>query len=415
MRLKEIEQRLNAIKVELETRGAELTAEELEARETEVKELQEERKGLLDQQEKRSKLLATLAVGEEPIDISGNQVKTTVLRSFAATQNGVQGREERTVNPTDTVEYRTAFMNYICRGTAMPTELRTAENTTVADTGAVIPNTILQEIIVKLESYGNLYAGFRKLDVQGGVSIPIADIKPTAKWVGENSGEDQKLSANESVVFNYYGLEVKISQSILANVTTLERFQALFVPLGTEAIVKAIEIGALNGTGTEQMLGVTKDPRVKTVVALTDEEISSWAGWHKKVKAKIKKAYRTGVFIMNQSTFDGHIDGMVDANGQPVGRTNYGVNGEETYRFMGKTVETVEDDVLPSYDDAAEGDVVAVFMKLSDYVINSNMSMTATKWVDNDNNKVKNKLMMILDGKLADANGVIIIKKIRTA
>lgn len=54
-------------------------------------------------------------------------------------------------------------------------------------------------------------------------------------------------------------------------------------------------------------------------------------------------------------------------------------------------------------------------MKLSDYVINSNMSMTATKWVDNDNNKVKNKLMMILDGKLADANGVIIIKKIRTA
>ena len=52
MRLKEIEQRLNAIKVELETRGAELTAEELEARETEVKELQEERKGILDQQEK---------------------------------------------------------------------------------------------------------------------------------------------------------------------------------------------------------------------------------------------------------------------------------------------------------------------------------------------------------------------------
>ena len=52
MRLKEIEQRLNAIRAELETRGAELTAEELEARETEVKELQEERKGILDQQEK---------------------------------------------------------------------------------------------------------------------------------------------------------------------------------------------------------------------------------------------------------------------------------------------------------------------------------------------------------------------------
>ena len=35
-----------------------MAAEELEARETEVKELQEERKGILDQQEKRTKLLA---------------------------------------------------------------------------------------------------------------------------------------------------------------------------------------------------------------------------------------------------------------------------------------------------------------------------------------------------------------------
>ena len=76
---------------------------------------------------------------------------------------------------------------------------------------------------------------------------------------------------------------------------------------------------------------------------------------------------------MNQSTFDTGIDGMEDKNGQPIGRTNYGVNGEETYRFMGKNVETVEDDVLPSWDDANEGDVIAVFMNFSDYVINTNM------------------------------------------
>ena len=48
-------------------------------------------------------------------------------------------------------------------------------------------------------------------------------------------------------------------------------------------------------------------------------------------------------FIMNQSTFDVGIDGMEDKNGQPIGRTNYGINGEESYRFMGKTVETVEE------------------------------------------------------------------------
>ena len=103
-------------------------------------------------------------------------------------------------------------------------------------------------------------------------------------------------------------------------------------------------------------------------------------------KGKMKKAYRNGSFVMNQSTFDTGIDGMEDKNGQPIGRTNYGVNGEETYRFMGKNVETVEDDVLPSWDDANEGDVIAVFMNFSDYVINTNMEMQVVKWTDHDNN-----------------------------
>ena len=149
-------------------------------------------------------------------------------------------------------------------------------------------------------------------------------------------------------------------------------------------------------------------------ITLTPEEYASWNGWHK-VKGKMKKAYRNGSFVMNQSTFDTGIDGMEDKNGQPIGRTNYGVNGEETYRFMGKNVETVEDDVLPSWDDANEGDVIAVFMNFSDYVINTNMEMQVVKWTDNDNNKIKNKCLMVVDGKVADAAGIILVKKGVTA
>lgn len=258
MRLKEIEQRLAAIKEDIEKRATELTAEEIAGYETEVKDLQEERTQLLEQQEKRTKLLASLANNDITDTTSGTV--PTIVQSF---------KEKRTAeNPTDTKEYRTAFMNFACRGTAMPLEMRTGENTTVADTGAVIPNTIMQEIIVKMESYGNLYAGFTKLNIQGGVAIPIADIKPVAKWVGENSSEDQKLGANNSIVFNYYGIEVKISQSILVNVTTYEMFQKLFIPLATEAIVKGIEIAAINGEGADgsKMLGVTKDTRVTNII-----------------------------------------------------------------------------------------------------------------------------------------------------
>lgn len=74
-------------------------------------------------------------------------------------------------------------MNYVCRGVAIPAEYRAAETTTTADSGAVIPTTIMNEIIQKLESYGSIYAKVRKINVQGGVSIPIADLKPTAHWI----------------------------------------------------------------------------------------------------------------------------------------------------------------------------------------------------------------------------------------
>lgn len=119
MRLKEIEQRLNAIKVELETRGAELTAEELEARETEVKELQEERKGILDQQEKRTKLLATLAAGEDPDDGSGNPTPVKVIRTFDGKT------EERKEDKYESMEYRKAFMDYVVRRYSNPGRVQT--------------------------------------------------------------------------------------------------------------------------------------------------------------------------------------------------------------------------------------------------------------------------------------------------
>ena len=350
--------------------------------------------------------------GERSVVPDGIELRNAqVVASFPIRQE-VYAQNE--TDPHDSVAYRKAFMEYVCRNTPIPTELRADATTTTGDAGAVIPTTILKEIIQKLESYGNVYALVRKLNIQGGVSIPISDLKPVANWINEeNKSDDQKVSAKDSIVFSYFGIECKIAQTLLANVVTLDAFQQLFVPLATEAIVKGIEIAIFNGDGVNKPLGVTKDTRVPEVneITMSPEEFSSWSAWHKKVKAKMKKAYRKGTFFMNQSSFDGYIDGMVDDKGQPVGRTNYGINGEETYRFMGKDVETVEDECIVAFDDAAEGDVVGVFMKPTDYALNSNMQLVVVKWTDNDNNKLKNKAIMIVDGKLVDANGVLIIKK----
>ncbi len=312
----------------------------------------------------------------------------------------------------DSEEYRKAFMNFVCRNVPIPPQYRAT--TTTSDASAVIPTTILNEIIQNLDTYGNIFAKVRRLAIQGGVAIPILSLKPEATWIGETTpSQDKKIQANTSITFSYFGLECKISQTLLANVTTLAMFQQLFVPLATEAMIKAIELSIISGNGTNQPLGILNDTRVpeSNIIEISAEEIASWGGWKKAVFAKMKKSYRTGEFIMNQATFDGYIDGMTDQTGQPIGRVNYGIDGAETYRFGGKNIETVEDGILPSYDDCPAGEAFAIFIKLSDYGFNSNLEMQTVKWTDHDTNEIKNKCILIADGKLIDPNGVLIIKK----
>ena len=361
--------------------------------------------------------------GNKPAD-EGNEVNEGArglnVQATMQMRNGVPAKK---VDKRDSEEYRKAFMDFVCRGVAIPAEFRGDATTTTSDASAVIPTTILNEMVVELKQYGNLYARVRKLNVQGGVNIPIISLKPTATWITANSAtsesDKQKIQANTSVTFNYYGLECKVSQTLLANVVTLDMFQEMFTKLAVESIVKALDIAIIAGTGSSnnQPLGITKDSRVPAgqIVTISATEVKKWDEWKKKVFAKIPASYRNGSFIMAQGTFDGYIDGMVDSNGQPIGRVNYGIDGEEKYRFAGKEVLIVETDVIKDYDSAtghaSTGDVIAVFANLNDYAINSNLEMKTVKWIDNDTNEVKNKVIMICDGKLVDPYGVVIVKK----
>lgn len=345
--------------------------------------------------------------------LQNSAVIPAVLQNIGAGNPGVSNLGTAPSDRFDSDEYKLAFMNYACRNVPIPEKFRSNEaaNTTVTDAAAAIPTSWVNEIIRNLKERGIIFQQLRHLNIQGGVEIPIMDLSPVATWTNGGGSEDQKADAKESVSFKYYGLECKISQDILTSVTTIEAFQALFVPLATEAVIAAVEKGVFTGTGNGQMLGIFNDPRVTNIVELTDEEFAQWASWKKKVFALIPKKYQGGKFFMAQGTFEGHIDGMVDKNGQPIGRTNYGLGTAPSYHFGGKKVETVEDDVIPSYDVAAPGSYVAAYLNLKNYIFNSNMKMTVVTWTDNDNNKKKTKVMMVCDGRIGDANGVILIKK----
>lgn len=314
----------------------------------------------------------------------------------------------------DSLEYRKAFMEFCKSGKDIPVEYRTDAYTSVAEAAAVIPTTIMNEIIKGMKQYGQLYNRVRKTSIAGGVRVPILTLKPTASRITEAAPSDRKkLTANTYVSFSYLGLECKVATSLLAATVTLSMFEQQIVPLITEAMIKQMEIEIIKGNGTSEMLGVTVDTRVAAgqSITLSSAEVNQWDSWKKKVFAKIPLSYRGGLFIMGAGTFDGYIDGMVDANGQPVGRVTYGITEGTNYRFGGKEVIEVEGDVIASYDDASTGDVIAVYMLPSDYAINSNMQMAMYRWLDHDLNQWVDKAILINDGKLLDAAGVLLIKK----
>ncbi|MBQ9955300.1 MAG: phage major capsid protein [Eggerthellaceae bacterium] len=315
-------------------------------------------------------------------------------------------------DPFDTAEYRNAFMEYVCRGTAIPMELRADAHTMTTDVPVQIPTTLMSQIVEKMSEYGNIWNKVTKLNIQGGIEFPVLELKATASWIGEDVvSEYQKLESKTKISFLFHQLECRLSQSILTSVVTFSEFQARFVPIIAEAMVRAIEQSIVRGDGNGQFLGVTKDARVTNVVEMTAEEFGDWKAWRKKVKAAMPKAYRNGEFYMCQSSWDSYVETMSDDQNAPVSIGYNPVTGEEIMRFMGKGAETTEPDIFPDFDTAEAGDVVAVFIDWKNYVVNTNMQIKTEKWIDHETNKVKYKSLMVADGKVLDPYGIILIKK----
>lgn len=336
------------------------------------------------------------------------------------------------VDRFDTPEYRNAFMDYVCRGVAMPVQYRkdnfgTVATGTTLSTGVVpqVPTTMQTEIVQAMREYGKIWNEVRKVAVQGGIWFRIIDIVPTATWLQENNiSEYQKVSNDAKITFNFFELECRMSQSLLAAAVTFADFQAMFVTAVAEAMVTAIEAAIMNGNGTSQPLGILNDPRVTTitnphdprkvaVIELTDKEIGDWKVWHKKVKSQIPSLYRTGKFYMNYATFDCYIETMSDDNNAPVSVGYNPVTGEEQSRLCGINVEKVNDAILKDFDTAANGDVIAVYGDMKNYLVNTQpgMPLSTTKWVDHETNTEKIKSIVALDGKVLNPYGFIVIKK----
>lgn len=397
-RRKEIEARLAQIKTELETRAAELTAEELAALEKEVGELQTERAAIDAAIEKRNTLLATIAAGEQ---VDG--AEPTVLRAFD------KDKDDKGEDKYGTMAYRKAFMEYVTRGAAIPAEYRENQNTKTTDVGAVVPTTILDKIVSKMESVGGIYALVTKTAYKGGVSIPKQTLKPAATWVAEGAGSDKQKYTGGNITFAYNKLRCAVSVSFETDTMSIAAFETLLVNNIVEAMVKALEKAIVAGTGTGQPTGIITSTEYAEIVEVAAQDYDSLV----RAEAAVPEAYETTAkWCMSKKTFMGYV-GMTDKQGQPIARVNYGVNGKPERYLLGREVVLTEH--LPNFSTANTNDKFAFIFDFANYDLNTNYAIGIKKYEDNDNDDQITKGIMLADGKVVDGNGLVILKKIEAA
>ncbi len=390
-RLQEIEARKLEIRKILESDNANL---DLDALEKELKELEAEKQEL-----ERRKSIA-----------QGIQAGVVQARTIATT---AEKPEERVEDKYSTIEYRKAFMDYVTRGVRSDVlEFRADATTGLSDIGAVIPTTILDRIVERMQAYGDIWRRVTKTSVQGGVQIPISNAKPVATWVAAGTmAEKQKKSVTGTISFSYHKLQCRVAVELVAGTVAMPVFESTISDNIAEAMVKALEKAIISGTGTGEPLGIINDLGIPAaqIVEVAAADFSKYKTWAT-LMGKVPRAYRNGVvLIMNDADWNTHIVGMVDANGQPVARVTYNLDGTIQERFLGREVIPVED-LLPSIDTAAPGDVVAILVRLQDYMVNTNMAITYRRYFDENTDEWISKATMIADGKLADPNGVVLIK-----
>lgn len=362
-----------------------------------------------------------------------------VLNVVGTAQMNQRGQASNDEDVLSSMEYRTAFKHYAQTGersarlneilTQYRSENRAAGEVTSDALGVLIPHTVLQELIQKIEkSYGQFSSRVRMLNVQGGIEIPISEFEATFTW-GGTDGNDKEHGVSEeqdaggatgSVIFSYHIGEVRIAQSLLQSILSVEVFEKELVKALLKAYLKARDEAVLRGTGNGQPTGILTDvaaglKRVPeaNIIEFTEEEIADWTQWEKKLFANIPIGMEGAnpEFAMAKQTYVGNLCTLKDANNQPINKAGFDVSDKQ-YKFNEYPVLRTEQDLFKSFDLCANGEFFGIFWVPEEaYGINSNMTFGYKRYFDEDKNKWITKGLVILDGKPLNTNYIYLLKK----
>lgn len=345
----------------------------------------------------------------------------------------VDNQVARNENPRATMEYRTAFMNYVQKGILSDLLQKRDDSENVSgDLGILLPETIVQEIIKGVEKvYGQLYSRVKKTNLKGGIKYPVGSFGVKVYWDG-TEGTDKEHGVSEKqkagsvdgyVEFTYHIGEFRIAQSLLQSILTVDAFEKEIANAIVEAYLKSMDTIILNGDGVKQGTGIlteankTSNSRIPAanVITFSAKDMADWSAWQKKVFAKIPLSMRKlrPEFVFTVETWESNILTLVDTNNRPVYRETYNpVTGDETATFKGREVVFVEEEGIKSFDSAAKGEYFGMlWVPEKAYSVNTNLEFSYKKYFDENTNQYITKGLVIVDGKVLDPKYIYLLKK----
>ncbi len=308
------------------------------------------------------------------------------------------------------MDYRKAFMNHVLKGESIPASFSN-DATKTSDVGVVIPTTVLERIIEKLDNVGTIYNLVTRTAYKGGLSIPKNNVKPVASWVAEGAtSTKQKQPANGTVTFAYHKLRCAVAVTLETDTMAIAAFETMLVNNVSKAMIKAIEESIINGDGNGKPEGILANevPEGQAIEVASGEKLSYKTLTD--VEGAIPEEYENNsVWCMSKKSFMSFA-GMTDLNGQPIARTNYGINGRPERTLLGRPVVISKD--VPSYADSVDADTLFAFIfNFEDYTLNMNLNITIKQYEDNETEDKVTKAVALVDGKVADINSLVTLTK----
>lgn len=359
----------------------------------EVRAIGETLKKLADEIKEAEDMLAELDNEGEGNGDGTGEASRSVIPDGAQLRNAVVVGSFGTPaqSQSDDLAYRSAFMDYVLRGTPIPAEVRADANTLTSDVGTVIPTQLVNQIIEKFDNVGMIMPLITKTSYKAGVEIPTSSVKPVATWVSEGAGSDRQKKTTGKITFSYFKLRCEISMSMEVGTMALSAFEAKFVENVAKAMTYAVENAVINGTGSGQPKGILAETGVAISGGATYEKLCE-------VEGVIPVEYETGSkWCMNKKTFMKFV-AMTDQSGQPIARVNYGVAGKAERTLLGRDV------VISPY----VADNKAFVFDFADYVLNTIYDMGISKKQDWDTEDLLTKAVMSVDGKVVDTGSLVV-------